>query len=118
MENHFELNDAEFERQFGFCELNPAIFSHEAHLRLTWIHLTQYGIEQATSNIQEQLVQFVKHVGAVDKYNKELTITAINAIYQLINQSSSTDFQEFIAEFPKLKTNFMETIHNQKNTIS
>jgi hypothetical protein len=38
MEKHLELTDLEFEANFKNCSLNPDIFSHEAHLRLAWIH--------------------------------------------------------------------------------
>jgi hypothetical protein len=40
MEQHQYLSDKEFEEQFETCQMNPSIFSHEAHLRLGWI---QYG---------------------------------------------------------------------------
>ena len=108
MENHFNLTDSEFERQFEHCELDPSIFSHEAHLRLAWIHITKYGIEKALSNIQLQLQKYVRHIGAEDKYNKTLTVAATKAVYHFILKSESDSFEGFITEFPRLKTNFRE----------
>ena len=110
MEKHFELSDSEFERQFVNCELNPEIFSNEAHLRLAWINIKKYGIKKAETNIQGQLQDYVKWVGAENKYNKTLTLAAIKAVYHFMLKSESESFKAFITEFPRLKYNFKELI--------
>ncbi|MEL6719014.1 MAG: hypothetical protein AAFP82_09885 [Bacteroidota bacterium] len=110
MEKHFELTNAEFEQQFASCELDPSFFSHEAHLRLAWIHIHKYGLEQAKKNIQEQLQNFVAHVGAKDKYNRTLTVAAIHAVSHFMQLSKADNFPEFIAEFPQLKSEFKALI--------
>jgi hypothetical protein len=75
MEKHFELTDAEFEGQFSNCLLGPKIFSHEAHLRLAWIHINKYGIDQAIENVTTQLQKFIDPLGERDKYNTTVTIS-------------------------------------------
>ena len=111
MENHFKLSDSEFEEQFENCKLDPSIFSHEAHLRLAWIHIKNYGIEKAIQNVQAQLQNFVNHVGAKDKYNVTLTIAAVKAVYHFMLKSESDNFKDFIEEFPRLKHNFKELLN-------
>ncbi len=108
MEKHFEFSDAEFEQQFITCALHPANFSHEAHLRLAWININKYGIEQAEQNICSQLQKFVEFVGAKDKYNLTLTIAAIKAVYHFWLKSNADNFKDFITEFPRLKYSFKE----------
>ncbi len=108
MTDHFQLTDFEFEYQLESCQLSPELFNHEAHLRLAWIHIAKYGIDRALANIQTQLKNFVRYVGAEDKYNKTLTIAAIKAVHHFIVKSKSDSFQEFIIEFPRLKNNFKE----------
>ncbi|NAY90448.1 hypothetical protein GTQ34_00830 [Muricauda sp. JGD-17] len=110
MEKHFELSDQEFEKRFINCQLNPSDFSHEAHLRLAWICIDQYGIEGAEKYIPVHLQKFVKSVGANDKYNMTLTIAAIKAVYHFKLKSKSNNFKDFITEFPRLKTNFKDLI--------
>jgi len=83
MEAHVELSDEVFEKQFKNCELNPALFSHEAHLRLAWIHIKKQGVEKAIENVCGQLLNFVEFAGAGDKYNKTLTIAALRAVYHI-----------------------------------
>ncbi|WP_410486871.1 hypothetical protein [Spongiivirga sp. MCCC 1A20706] len=108
MEKHFELTNSEFEQQFNTCELHPSYFTHEAHLRLAWINISKYGIEQAIKNIQRQLIIFVEYAGAKDKYNMTLTIAATKAVYHFMLKSGSATFKDFMEEFPRLKTNFKD----------
>lgn len=108
MEPHFEVSDAVFEQQFKNCELNPALFSHEAHLRLAWIHIKKYGVEKAIENVCEQLLNFVDYVGARDKYNKTLTIAAVRAVHHFMKKKEIDNFYDFIQAYPRLKTNFKE----------
>lgn len=110
MEKHFNLTDTEFEEQFENGSLDPALFSHEAHLRLAWIHLKKYGREKAVQNICSQLVNYVNMLGASGKYNKTLTVAAINAVYHFMQRYGADNFENFIAEFPRLKYNFKDLV--------
>ena len=112
METHYNISDNDFENQLANCTLDPSIFSHEAHLRLAWIHIKKYGIDQAVENIQSQLKKFVAHVGATDKYNTTLTIVAVRAVDHFIKKSNHADFQTFTAAFPKLKSDFKSLINS------
>ncbi|EDP71669.1 hypothetical protein FBALC1_04257 [Flavobacteriales bacterium ALC-1] len=108
MEAHVNLSDLEFEQQFKSCTLNPELFTHEAHLRLAYIHINKYGVKDAGFNITSQLKAFVNHLGASEKYNATLTIAAIKAVYHFILKSKSNDFSSFILEFPRLKSSFKD----------
>ena len=108
MEKHFELSDTGFELQFCNGTMDPAIFTHEAHLRLAWIHVRNYGVEKAIQNITVQLLNFVQVAGAAGKYNKTLTIAAIKAVSHFISKSGADNFYDFIHEFPRLKYNFKD----------
>lgn len=110
MLTHTDLTDQQFEKQFANCQLNPVIFSHEAHLRLAWIHIRKYGIDAAIENICAQLKAFTKSLGAFDKYNETVTIAAIRAVYHFMLKSATETFQDFIAENPRLQTNFKDLL--------
>lgn len=111
MEPHFQLSDAEFNRQLNNCTLNPELFSHEAHIRLAWITIKNLGLEKAIETIQTQLENFVTHVGAKDKYHKTLTIVAVKIVNHFIQKSKSDDFSNFINEFSQLKYEFKELVN-------
>lgn len=110
MELHFILKDDLFEEQFATGSLDPTLFSHEAHLRLAWIHISKYGEAKAISNISKQLQNFVRLVGAVDKYNDTLTVAAIKAVNHFMQKAPLASFHEFITAYPRLKTNFKNII--------
>lgn len=110
MTSHLELSDDAFEILFSTCQLNPELFTHEAHLRLAWIHIKKYGETQAIENISTQLLNFVTWLGAVDKYNTTVTIAAIKAVHHFTQKSQSATFTDFIQEFPQLKFNFKELL--------
>lgn len=110
MKDHYQLTDEEFESQFSNCTLDSSIFNHEAHIRLAWIHINKYGIEQALINVDNQLYSYVCSLGAEDKYNKTVTIAAVKAVCHFMQKSNSNDFKDFILEHPRLKTNFKELL--------
>ena len=109
-EQHYIFTDSEFEIHFAQGTLVPELFTHEAHLRLAWIHVIHYGREQAIRNIDLQLLRFVEHLGASDKYNYNLTVAAITIIAHFMERSNAHHFADFIAEFPQLKSNFRELV--------
>jgi hypothetical protein len=108
MQSHFELTDHEFEIQFQSASFPPALFTHEAHIRLAWVHIKKYGCEKAIENITGQLMDYVKTIGATGKYNHTLTIGAVKAVNHFINKSASSNFAGFIKEFPRLLSNFKD----------
>ncbi len=112
MEQHRLLSDEEFEQQFAQGTLVPSLFSHEAHLRLAYIHLEKYGEEKAIHHILQQLQQFVIMAGARDKFHKTLTIAAIKAVHHFKRRSNSSHFRDFIEEFPRLKSDFKALINS------
>ena len=110
MEQHFILTDKEFEDQFADCSFDPSLFSHEAHLRLAWIHISKYGQTKAIENITMQLKNFVRHLGATQKYNETLTVAAIKVVNHFMQKEPLLTFYDFISTYPRLKTNFRNMI--------
>ena len=106
MELHAQFSDAEFAARFERCELPLGSFTHEAHLRLAWIHIARYGAAQAEANIIRLLLQYVKHVGAEDKFHQTVTVAAVRIVARCMAQSGTKQFDALLQEFPALKTDF------------
>ena len=106
MQHHSELDDNTFEVLFREGNFPAALFSHEAHLRLAWIHLRRYGLEQAIENVSRQLKQYVALLGAQDKYNETLTVAAVRAVYHFMLRLPEAGFDVLMDTFPRLKNNF------------
>lgn len=116
MEKHVELTDEQFEQQFQASLLAPDLFTHEAHIRLAWIHVKKYGVEQALQNITTQLRAYVETLGATDKYNETLTVAAVKAVYHFYLRTEQGSFQEFILKNKRLKENFRELMNAHYST--
>lgn len=110
MERHWKLSDTEFEEQFSNCTLRPLWFTHEAHLRLAWIYITNYGSEIAFKKYSSQLQNFANKHKADGKYNATVTFASIQIMKHFMAKSDAYDFQDFINEFSQLKTNFKQVL--------
>jgi len=110
MESHYTLTDSEFEIQFAEAKLEAKLFTHEAHIRLAWIHLFKYGVERAIQNITDQLYKFVSSLGESEKYNTTLTIAAVKIVKHYMDKMPVDNFKDFIAQYPNLKSNFRNLI--------
>ena len=110
MRSHFDIDDTAFEKRFQEGTFDPSLFSHEAHLRLAWIHIRKYGVEKAVTNICSQIVAFATAHGAPGKYHKTVTVAAVRAVDHFIRKRPIDSFQEFIRTYPRLKNNFRELL--------
>jgi hypothetical protein len=106
-EKHHLLTNQQFEEKFKNCTLPPVLFTHEAHLRLAYIHVTKYGLNKAIENLCQQIANFDIKFGDGTKFNKTVTIASAQVMNHFINKSKSTNFKELLDEFPNLKNNFL-----------
>ncbi|MFD2822544.1 hypothetical protein ACFS5M_02615 [Lacinutrix iliipiscaria] len=128
--SHLGLTDFEFEKKLSDCTLDPSIFSHEAHLRLAWIHIEKYGVEKAVNNVKALIRQYVKALDAEDKYNETVTVASVRAVNHFIKKSKTRNFNQFIKENKQLahnlkgllsshyKTNIFESVTAKKQFIA
>jgi hypothetical protein len=110
IEKHFRFSDEVYEQKFRDCKLPPLYFSHEAHLRLAYIHLKKYGLEKAIENMCTQIYDFAFKYGATMKFNATVTYASLQIMYHYISNSESNNFLDLMIEFPHLLTNFKEEI--------
>lgn len=120
MQDHSRLSDEEFEQQFERCTFKPRKFSHEAHLRLAYIHIQKYGLKQAEENMVGQIKAYADYYGANEKFNKTVTIAAVKAMHHFMEKATSNSFYDLMKEFPRLTTNFKDVLgqHYSFNVFS
>jgi hypothetical protein len=108
--DHYIYSDSQFESKFDNLSFDPKLFSHEAHLRLAWIHLNKYGKEKAIDNICNQIRKFDSVHGDGTKYHKTITVAALEMVHHFFDNEEYSTFEEFISENPRLKINFKELL--------
>ncbi len=106
IKDHTQLRDDDYERQFKRCLFKPVLFTHEAHIRLAYIHITKYGASQAEKNLIKQIKAYAEYYGAFEKFNIKVTVAAVKTLNYFIQKSYSTNFQDLMREFPQILSNF------------
>lgn len=106
MEKHYRFTDQQFEERFSTCRFPGNDFTHEAHIRLAWIHLHRYGIQKAIEHVTHQIKAFSESLEVSENYHHTVTTAAVYAVAHFYTRSESSTFETFIEEFPQLKTNF------------
>jgi hypothetical protein len=119
MGNHSDLSDSKFEEQFQNMTMDPALFTHKAHLRLAWIHLNKYGEEKAIENICNQIQKFDRRHGDGTKYHTTMTVAAVKVVEHFRSKSNTRSFQELLTENPRILTHFKELLgkHYSKDQL-
>lgn len=109
-EKHHLLTNDEFEEKFESCKLPACYFTHEAHLRLAYIHIGKYGVKQAIKNMSGQIINFDNKYGDGTKFNKRLTIASAKIVQHFMEKSKAVDFKGMLLEFPVLRDNFCDLL--------
>jgi len=107
---HFSLSDEVFEQQFADTTLAPQLFSHEAHLRLAWIHIQKYGKDQAIANVCNQIQRFDRTHGDGTMFNRTVTVAAVEAVANFMGKIEASDFTNFINQAPRLRNNLKDLV--------
>lgn len=95
-ELHRKLSDDDFEAAFRDKTLRPGWFTHEAHLRLAFIHITKYGLDEARNNMRSQIRAFAENLGIYDKYHDTVTIAAVYMVNEYMKDADNSSFDTFL----------------------
>jgi hypothetical protein len=88
---------------FEACQLDPARFHHADHIRLAWLCVNRYGLNQAESRLLDGLCKFAQRAGVPQKFMFTTTIawTRLVAAAQS-NSPRANNFSEWIQSCPEL----------------
>ena len=90
--------DRAFRAAFEACEVDPAAFDHEAHLRLAYVYLVEHGASEAHERMRRSLLAFLAHHGVPpEKYHETITRAWVLAVGHFMDRASSASFVEFAA---------------------
>jgi hypothetical protein len=96
--------DMAFQQSFELFKVAPAAFDHSAHVRLCYIYLCQYSVDEASQRMKDSLLAFLGHLGAGDsKFHETITRAWVMAVRHFMEESPGTaSAQEFVAANPRL----------------
>ena len=100
METTRDLTDDAFLEAFLACRLPPGAFNHRNHLRVAWIHLQRFPLDEAIARTCAGIAQYAAHLGAPGQYHRTIT----EALIRLMAHAGASDplrsFDEFLAHAP------------------
>jgi cyanate lyase len=105
------LDDQTFLNAFREATLPSAAFTHEAHLRLAWLHLQKFTAADAIREVQEQIHRYAQKLGMGDKYHCTLTVASMKLVQERMGAEGGPTFDRFLEMHPEMLTSFKSLIH-------
>jgi len=91
------LLDEEFTRSFENGDYPNEKFHHADHVRLAWIYVRRFGLEEAEERIAAAIRRFAAGLGHEEKYHHTLTKAWVRLVYAAWCHTPDTpDFDGFI----------------------
>ena len=114
------LSDQQFLQQLQNTTLPPEMFNHYGHLRLAWLMLQQYPLEQAINHTCNTINAYATALGATDKFHYTLTAAIVRIMAQRKASHNQESLDEFLTEHPELENNLMGLVlqHYQPQTLN
>lgn len=91
------LDDDSFIDRFARLDLGPEHFDHRGHLRMAWLHLTRYDLEEANARVCRGIRALAIRFGVPDKFNHTLTEALMRIMAARMADTPGGDFDAFLA---------------------
>ncbi|WP_237324077.1 hypothetical protein [Vibrio penaeicida] len=102
------------------CLFPISEFDHKSHIRLAYLYLAQYSLEEAVIKVRETLNSLLKYNGIEPsgKYHETLTKAWLLAVNHFMNKTEKcTTADEFIERNPALLDTEIMMTHYKKETL-
>lgn len=96
--------DADFRSAFEACRFPAAEFDHRAHVRLAYVYLVEYGVDDAVERMRGALHAFLEHNGVdISKYHETITRAWVMAVRHFMEKGpDAASADAFIDANPEL----------------
>ena len=94
------MSDDEFLEAFEACTLPRELWTHEAHVRMAWLYLTQQPFEEATAKVCDGIRRYNASLGNHSGYHETVTRGYVSLISHRIRSGSprAESFEVFRSE--------------------
>jgi hypothetical protein len=92
------MTDQEFLNQFELCTLPKEYFTHQGHLRMTWLYLNSNPYPQALQLISRGIQHYAASLGATQKYHETITQAWARLVHLSMQKQNAVTFDEFISK--------------------
>jgi N-formylglutamate deformylase len=95
-----DFTDDVFLEAFLACRLPPSAFNHRNHLRVAWIHLQRFPLDEAIEWTCAGIARYATHLGVPDRYHRTMTEALIRLMARAGASDPSLSFEDFLARAP------------------
>ena len=104
------LDDDTYLDHFERRALGPEHFDHLGHLRMAWLHLNRYGLEEGNRRVCEGIRQLAAQFGAPQKYHRTLSEALMRIMARRMCDAGTQDFDGFLAANRDLVTDALAVL--------
>lgn len=106
------LSDHDVLLAFEACQLDPAKFHHDDHIRLAWLCVQRYGAREAETRLLDGIRKFARRAGVPQKFMYTTTVAWTRLVAASCRESDSCDsFEEWIKVHPELLNKHLLSEH-------
>jgi hypothetical protein len=91
-----QLDDSTFLRRFASRDLGQEHFDHRGHLRMAWLHLVHFGLDEANRRVCEGIRDLAIKFEAPEKYSHTLTEALMRIMSARLTDETCGDFERFL----------------------
>lgn len=91
------LSDQAFLDGFAARELGAEHFDHRGHLRMAWLHLDRYPLDEAVERVCTGIQALAIRFGAPEKYHRTVTEALLRIMALRMRVHPADDFNAFVA---------------------
>jgi hypothetical protein len=100
MHTAHDFTDDAFLEAFLTCRLPREAFNHRNHLRLAWIHLQRFPLDEAIELTCAAIAHYAAHLGVPHRYHRTMTQALIRLMAHAGAAQASLSFEDFLARAP------------------
>lgn len=97
-----QFDDATFLSRFQTRDLGPEHFDHRGHLRMAWLHLSHYDLEEANRRVCDGIRELAAKFGVPEKFNHTLSEALMRIMARRMVGEAGCDFESFLQANPDL----------------
>jgi hypothetical protein len=112
------MPDAEFLEAFERGSFPGDAFPHRAHLRMAWLYVTTLGPDRAIPKAADGIRNLARNSGLTTLYHDTITRAWVYVVAAAVGHSSSTTFDGFIEEHPRLLDKQLLLEHYTKDSLA
>jgi hypothetical protein len=94
--------DETYLERFAARDLGPEDFDHRGHLRMAWLHLVRYDVDEASRRVCSGIRDLAAKFDVPEKFNHTLSEALMRIMAGRMSRDGAEDFDAFLRANPDL----------------